>query len=306
MPTLAKIVFRVVDYVTYIPQNKHEMLYDREKVVKIKKNIRYSKTDKRECKLDIYRIPGKKPQPVMFYIHGGGFTAGSKFCREGLATWMAKLGIAVVNINYGLSPKYNFKESMGMICEALEWLNKNARKYNLDTKRVCFGGDSSGGYCALYLTDICTNKKLREELGFKKPSITPAGLYTCCGIFDLEKMLHIPVLGLVSGLLSRDVMGATKKQFKSHPDRELCSPINYVNKNFPKEIFVNYSKKDLLCGGQSDKLMELYDKYGLKYTECYSTKFLDNHCYQLNWNGEACDALNEALSKFIKDFVANS
>lgn len=52
--------------------------------------------------------------------------------------------------------------------------------------------------------------------------------------------------------------------------------------------------------------MELYDKYGLKYTECHSTKLLDNHCYQLLWNGEACDALNEALSKFIKDFVANS
>lgn len=304
MITLPQIVFRLTDIITYIPQNKHEILYDTERVLWTKKNIRYSKTDKKACKLDIYRIQSNKPQPVLFYIHGGGFTAGNKNYRVGLATWFAKMGIAVVNINYGLSPKYNFKESMAMICEALEWVKKNSKKYNFDTKKVMFGGDSSGGYCALYLTDICTNKDLRAELGFKKPSITPAALYTCCGIFDLDMMLHDKIIGKISGLLSKDVMGAYKSEFADHPDAKLCSPINYINKDFPKNIFVNYSNADLLCGGQSQKAMKIYDELGLKYTECHSTKLLDNHCYQLNWVGAACDDLNEKLEKFVRDFIS--
>ncbi len=303
MPTLPKIVFRLVDVITYKAQNKHDILYDTEKVLVTKKNIRYSKTDKRECKLDIYRIPSKKPQPVLFYIHGGGFTAGDKFCRTGLSTWFAKLGIAVVSINYGLSPKYNYKESMAMICEALEWVNKNAKKYKFDTKKVMFGGDSSGGYCAMYLTDICTNKELREELGLKKPSITPAALFTNCGIFDLDMMLHDKLVGRVAGLLLKDVMGCRRKDFASHPESKLCSPVNYINKNFPKKIFIVYSGKDLLCGGQSQKAIKIYDKLGLKYTAVHSTKLLDNHCYQLNWKGSACEELNAALEKFVKDFL---
>lgn len=300
--TLSQVFFGAIDYIFDASQNKHDILYDNEHALEVTKNIRYSKKDKK-CKLDIYRLPTKKPQPVLFYVHGGGFVAGGKHYRRGLATWFAKMGICVVNVDYGMSPKYNFKESMAMLAEALEWVSNNARKYKFDTKKVMLGGDSSGGYCALFLTNICTNPKVRKALGIKKPSITPTGLYTDSGIFDLGMMLKIPLLGLIAGLLSRDVMGAGRRAFHDHEDSELCSPINYVNKDYPANIFVAYAKKDIFCAGQSEKLLSLLDGFGVTYKEHHSTKLLDNHCYPLNWKGAAIEH-NELLEKFIKDFIA--
>lgn len=303
MMSIVDVFFKAADILLDIPQNKHEILYDRDKVLDIKKNIRYSKSAK-DCKLDIYRIPSKKPQPVLFYVHGGGFVAGGKDHRRGTVTWLAKMGICVVNVEYGRSPKYDFKESVKMLAEALEFVNKNARKYHFDTSRVMFGGDSSGGYCALYLTDICTNQELCKELGIKQPKIKPAGLYTNCGIFDLDRMLKIPVIGLVAGILSKEVMGAGRREFATHPDNKLCSPINYVNKNFPKEIFVTYSKKDIFCAGQTEKLIELLADFGITPKGYYATKLFDNHCFPLNWVGKATEENNRLLEKFVRDFVA--
>ena len=117
-------------------------------------------------------------------------------------------------------------------------------------------------------------------------------------------MLNIPVIGMVAGLLSKEVMGAKRSEFKNHPDHLLCSPINYVNKDFPKEIFLTYSKKDVFCKGQSEDLIKRLDGFGIDHEEHFATKLLDNHCYPLNWVGDAVEKNNELLEEFIRGFVS--
>jgi len=303
------LVFHAVDILLDAPQNKQDMLYDTENEISVEKDICYTtnKKWKKVCKLDIYRKQGEGPQPVLFYIHGGGFDAGGKYCRRGMATWMAKTGICVVNVDYGLAPKYKFREAMAMLCDGLNWVAANASEYNFDLNRVMVGGDSSGGYCALYLMDLVSDPDLRAELGIGDIGLTFAGSYLNCGIYDLHKMLHTPVIGLVSGILAKDIMGSWKRGFDDHPDHLLCSPINYVNANFPKENFLSYAKYDALCFGQTQQLLKLYDQHGVPYEEYHSTNPLQNHCFMFNWQDKGqCAENNEKVFAFLKGFVERS
>lgn len=186
------LIFRAVDLVLDKAQNEHEMLYDTENEISVTKDIQYTQNPawQKYCGIDIYRKECDGKQPVMFYTHGGGFDAGRKYHRRGMSTWMAKTGICVVNVDFGLSPRFTFKETLQMIVEAANWVVDHADEYNFDLSKVMVGGDSSGGWCALYLLDLATNANLHEELGIPALRMKPSAAYLNCGMFDLRKMLH--------------------------------------------------------------------------------------------------------------------
>lgn len=307
--SLGFLVFRAVDILLDGAQNDQPMLKDDKGEIQITKDICYTeqKKWKNYCALDLYRKPVDGKQPVLFYIHGGGFDAGGKKYRRGMATWLAKTGICVVNIEYGLSPLFNFKESLCMLTDAMNWVVAHAEEYGFDLNRVMVGGDSSGGYMALGCINLTTNETYRKAIGAPKSDLRFAGSYLNCGIYDLYHMLHTPVIGLVSGVLSHDTMGAWKRQFDQHPDHELCSPVNYVTADFPKEAFFSYAKLDLICNGQTQILLKKLDELGVPYEEYHSTQLLQNHCFMFNWKTTGqCAENNTKVFAFVEEFVKNS
>ena len=299
------LIFRAVDLVLDKAQNEKEMLYDTENEISVTKDIQYTenKAWQNYCGLDLYRKASETPQPVLFYTHGGGFDAGRKYHRRGMSTWMAKTGICVVNVDFGLSPRFTFKETLHMIVEAANWVVDHADEYNFDLSKVMVGGDSSGGWCALYMLDLATNPTLHEELGIPALRLKPNAAYLNCGMYDLRKMLHTLPVAPVSGVLTYDTMGYGKRTFEKSPDKELISPINYVNKDFPRTLFLSYSKWDALCYGQTQNLMKLLDQYGVPYEEYHSTNPLQNHCFMFNWAEGQCMENNTRVWNFIKKFV---
>lgn len=102
---------------------------------------------------------GKK-RPVMFWIHGGGFTAGSS---QELPSYdgenLAKAGdVVVVSINhrlnilgfldlsaYGEKYKHSANSSMLDIRTALEWVKANISNFGGDANNVTIFGQSGGG-----------------------------------------------------------------------------------------------------------------------------------------------------------------
>lgn len=299
------LIFRAVDLVLDKAQNEKEMLYDPEGEISITRDIQYEEKPEwqKYCGIDIYRKPTDKPQPVLFYTHGGGFDAGRRYHRRGMATWMARTGLCVVNVDFGLSPIFNFKETLHMIADAYNWMVDHAEEYNFDLSKLMVGGDSSGGWCALYLLDLATNPDLHKELGIPALKAKPTAAYLNCGMYDLRKMLHTFPVAPVSGVLTYDTMGYGKRTFERSPDKELISPINYVNKDFPRTLFLSYAKWDALCYGQTQNLMKLLDQYGVPYEEFHSTNPLQNHCFMFNWNGGDCAENNRRVYDYLTRFV---
>jgi para-nitrobenzyl esterase len=118
---------------------------------------------------------GKK-RPVMFWIHGGGFTAGNAIEQDGYnGENFARLGDAVFcSINHRLGPlgfcnlagvggeKFAASGNVGMldIVAALEWVRDNIANFGGDPGNVTIMGQSGGGAKVCLLTAMPSAKGL--------------------------------------------------------------------------------------------------------------------------------------------------
>jgi para-nitrobenzyl esterase len=115
-------------------------------------------------------------RPVMFWIHGGGFTAGNGIEQDGYnGENFARFGNAVFcSINHRLGPlgftnlagpggeKLSFSGNVGMldIVAALEWVRDNIAKFGGDPGNVTIMGQSGGGAKVCMLTAMPSAKGL--------------------------------------------------------------------------------------------------------------------------------------------------
>jgi len=265
--------------------------------INVEKDILYF--NHHDCLLDIYEkkdLQGKKP--VLLVIHGGSFVAGDKYNRRLLSRWSAERGYFVVNINYGLGPKNKFPEPIKHVAYALNWIEANAEKYNLDLDNIVVNGDSAGGYMACALTILSLRRDLQEKLSIKINVKIKAAILIC-GIYDFNYALNIPVKGKIMASLMKDIYGVNGEALKNVEFSESLNLIDLLPKDFPK-CFICYSSKDMLCGGQSQLLMKKLDEYNIPYVEVHSTKFSDNHCYSLTWVSDAARECNNKISSFME------
>lgn len=99
------------------------------------------------CKLDIYYPKTRKPFKTLVWFHGGGLTEGSKYFPEQLM----KKGIAVVAVNYRLSPMAKSPAAVQDAATAVAWVFKHIAEYGGDPSKIYVSGHSAGGYQALML-----------------------------------------------------------------------------------------------------------------------------------------------------------
>lgn len=129
-------------------------------------NIHYydEKTNKSDvyinerCVLDVYIPKNVKNFPTVIWFHGGGLTGGQKEIPEGLKN----KGIAVIGVNYRLSPKVNAPKYIEDAAAATAWVFKNIKKYGGREDLVFISGHSAGGYLAIM---VGLNKMYLEKYG---------------------------------------------------------------------------------------------------------------------------------------------
>lgn len=166
-------------------------------------DVTYKQIGKREIKMDIYMPPAEKAEkaPVLYYVHGGGWTTGSK-AKGGLPLMqpvfklVADKGFVCVSIDYR-----HFKGKNGILIrdcvtdsiDGLRFLNKNADTYGIDPNKVVVWGDSAGGQLAQMLT-LADSNNFEGEPTLKGADIKPiAGIswygptdFTDVGLFKTD------------------------------------------------------------------------------------------------------------------------
>jgi len=93
------------------------------------------------CRIDIY-YPDTKDFTTVVWFHGGGITSGNKSIPKELK----EKGIAVVAVNYRLSPKVKCPVYIDDAAAAVAWVFKNIEKYGGDPSKIVVTGHSAGGY----------------------------------------------------------------------------------------------------------------------------------------------------------------
>src|SRR5690606_9438709 len=97
---------------------------------------------KERCVLDVYYPENKKGFPTVVWFHGGGITGGEKFIPNELK----EKGLAVVAVNYRLSPKVKAPTYIDDAAAAVAWTFKHIADYGGDPTKITISGHSAGGY----------------------------------------------------------------------------------------------------------------------------------------------------------------
>ena len=105
-----------------------------------------------------WRAKSDKPTPLLFYIHGGGWTNGDRSSVNGMLREALAAGISVVSVEYryikdatadGLVPPV--KGPMYDCARALQFVRSKAKEWNLDKAKVGAAGGSAGACTSLWL-----------------------------------------------------------------------------------------------------------------------------------------------------------
>lgn len=99
------------------------------------------------CKLDLYHPANHPGYATVVWYHGGGLTNGGKH----IANELRNKGIAVVAVNYRLSPQVKARECIEDAAAALAWTFRHIAEYGGDPDRIFVSGHSAGGYLASML-----------------------------------------------------------------------------------------------------------------------------------------------------------
>lgn len=119
----------------------------------LQKDISYvSKTEKDEykiqrCKLDIYYPTDQKDYPTIIWFHGGGLEGGTKE----IPLELKEKGMAVVAVNYRLSPQASNPAYIDDAAESVAWVFHNIESFGGNTRKIYISGHSAGGYLTLML-----------------------------------------------------------------------------------------------------------------------------------------------------------
>ncbi len=107
-------------------------------------------------KLDIY--PGPAGSPVLIYVHGGAWRAGSRGQVASLPAMCSSLGLTLVSVGYSLLS--NVGQQAGQVGQAVHWIANNIGQYGGDPARIAISGHSAG----CHLSSLATLSGLTPPL----------------------------------------------------------------------------------------------------------------------------------------------
>ncbi|MCU0789562.1 MAG: alpha/beta hydrolase [Nitratireductor sp.] len=92
-------------------------------------------------KLDIY-TPGTAGAPVVVYVHGGAWRAGSRNQVGSMPEYFNKLGYVFISVGYSL--RADVGQQAGQVGQAISWVRDNAAGFGGDASRIAVMGHSAG------------------------------------------------------------------------------------------------------------------------------------------------------------------
>lgn len=135
-------------------------------------------------KMDLMVPEGVDRAPILFFVHGGGWSIGDKVA--GGATkgpWANAQGWAYASANYRLVPQATVEQQAADLANALGWLRAHASEQGLDPDRIVLMGHSAGAHLVALLG---TDTKYLEAAGVPLSAVKGVVLLDGAG-YDIPK-----------------------------------------------------------------------------------------------------------------------
>lgn len=185
-------------------------------------NLNYVGSTDPEQNLDLY-IPAVENYPIMIFVHGGGWSEGSKEMYVYVGKFFQSRGIGCAVINYRLSPRVKFPSHAQDTAKAIAWTYKNIASHGGNPNKLYLSGHSAGGHlCSLVALDGSHLTAEGSDPKIIKGVISVSAPYSIKGNVDIAGLGHV----------------------FSECDKAKASPINFIKPNPPFIIF--YAESDII------------------------------------------------------------
>lgn len=174
------------------------------------------------CVFDFYYPTNIKNFSTIVWFHGGGLTGGKRQIPE----FLKEKGIAVIGVEYRLSPNIKAVDCIKDAAAATAWAFKNIEKYGGSTSLIFVSGMSAGGYLT-YMVGL--DKKYLAVHNIDANQI--AGLIPFSG----HAITHFTV---------RKEMGISGKQ----PIIDDMAPLYYVRADAPPMLIITGDRELEMLG----------------------------------------------------------
>ena len=215
------------------------------------KAIVYKNTDLRSLALDAFYAKSNQANPAVILVHGGGWKSGDKSMMEQLAGAIASKGYSCFAIEYRLSSEAQYPAGVFDIKSAIQFVKRNAVKFNVDTTRIAVLGCSSGGQMAALVGTTNGNKKFEEVNSMHKTSTTIQA------VIDIDGILAFKHPESAEGEMAALWLGGTYQE-KSENWKN-ASALHHAGKNSAPILFIN-SSFDRFHAGRDDMIAILNKK----------------------------------------------
>lgn len=204
------------------------------------------------CRLDLYYPSGTGNFATVIWFHAGGLNAGSRYVPGELMNQ----GIAVVAVDYRLSPRAKAPAYIEDAAAATAWVFKNIERYGGSTNRIFVAGASAGGYLS---TMIGLDKQWLAAYQIDANRL--AGIISLSG----QAITHVAV---------REERGVVRTQ----PVIDELAPLYHVRGDAPPLLIVTGDRDIELLGRYEEnayfkRMMQITGHTG---TELYELKGMDH------------------------------
>lgn len=258
--------------------------------VMVERNIRYG--ERKSQTFSLYRKSNKK-LPTFIYFHGGGLSGRSKNSRRAFCVEVAKMDVAVLNVEYRGEANFGAVECLKEAETILPFLVEHADSLALDTDRVFIGGDELGAYIASYLGAQAEKYELR-----------PLGVVLFSGFYD-------PLRHAKGSSYYSNQYHFIKKFFKidlknAQGDNTLSNKLSdmsmtrVISEDYPP-TFICHTIFDEFMPEQGESMVKALKQKGIYCFEFKAVHEKVYHNFHLNRKSQVEDRVMEYLNNFIQE-----
>jgi acetyl esterase/lipase len=255
----------------------------------------YASIDGHDLNVDVYLPETAEPVPAVVYVHGGGWSGGSRSESAPWQQWLSDQGYAVFSIDYRLAPTPRWEDAVGDVKCALGWVRANAAEYGVDAANVSIAGDSAGGHLSMMAAYTVGDPALAPSCAVDEaPVASVMSWFAPTDLASLEADSDMP--DSARGYLT-EFLGAGLAE---EPSRyEAASPLTYARPGLPPTMIVQGGADRLVPLEQGEALAAALEQEGVPVAT------LDlpwaHHGFTGQWGSWASQALRPAVVDFLAE-----
>lgn len=225
----------------------------------VQADVKYATVDGLELKLDLHRAKQDAEQPLIVWVHGGAWRAGSK--NDMPLGRLVAAGYPVASVDYRLSTQAQFPAQVHDIKAAIRFLRAKQRELGINANRIVISGGSAGGHLAALVGVSNGHQELEGKVGEHLDQRSDVqAIVSFYGMSNFTTILaqstpyglkvRVPALQLLLG-----------GQPKEKPElAKLASPVFHVDEHDPPLLLIHGDQDPQAPIDQSYELHSRYQK----------------------------------------------